>query len=440
MNKNILYRSMSLASSLSAFVALAHTAPLSAAGFPKGPQAPLQELESASASTAKNATEKKSTREDKTALSLGKIETEVENDLTIITAKLNRQPSWKELSIEDHGTFLQIKLPAIAIPNSGEFLDGNGPFLKKIATFQVGNEDGALRLFINQDASKAKLATTAELLGERIVVTIDHKKLEQLIQPVAKEKNPATDIATTLKTEQAAPAEVQASAEVKPAVNAEAAPISVEEGLDLKGKLVTAAIFCAAMLVMLMGAHFLKNRRRKSGKSFKGSPIIEPAAMKILSNISLSARQKLALVQVGSQQILIGVSQDNITFLTNVETNAPKQSQSFSTHLLNANPNAEVKMKAPVAAAARPQRQAETNVTMTSRPASPRPKSIGPDQTHAPARPQPTTSRVNYAVGDDGIADLRAKGVKSERVQADKQFDYITKLIRYRLRNLPPSP
>lgn len=440
MNKIIFHRSIAVVS-LAIITMISYATKLDAAGFPKGPQAPLQELENAAAATPKNSQEKKSTSDDQKSLSLGKIETEVENDLTIITARLSRQPAWKDLVIEDHGTFLQIKLPATAIPNSGEFLDGNGPFLKKIATFQVGNEDGALRFFINQDASKAKLATTAELLGERVVITIDHKKLEQLIQPVVKEQPLKTEpvIATAPKLD-AAPAEQQVTAAAQSAAKVEtpaAGPlVGSNDSLDLKGKLVTAAIFCAAMLAMLIGAHFLKNRRRKSGKAFKGSPVIEPAAMKILSNINLSARQKLALVQVGSQQILIGVSPDNITFLTNVESTKPKPPQSFGTHLLNANPNAEVKVKAPEPSAARPQRTPqEASVTGTSRPVAPRPKAIGPDQ----SRPQPS-SRVNYAVGDDGIADLRSKNVKIDKTHTDQPFDDITKLIRDRLRNLPPSP
>jgi len=127
------------------------------------------------------------------AIVLNKVESEVENDLTLVTAKLSAQPAWKQLEVEDHGTFLQIKMPNTAIVTSGEFLDGNGPFLKKIASFQVTENDGALRLFLNQDAAKAKLATTAEILGERVVITIDHKKLEQLIQPSAPKKANSED-------------------------------------------------------------------------------------------------------------------------------------------------------------------------------------------------------------------------------------------------------
>lgn len=449
------------------------------AGFPKGPQAPLQELENATAqpaaqkasvsikdrqgASANTAATSSTSTADRKALALGKVDIEVENDLTIITAKLTRQPTtWKELQIEDHGTFLQIKLPLTTIPNSGEFLDGNGPFLKKIATFQIGNDDGALRLFINQDAAKAKLATTAELLGERIIITIDHKKLEQLIQPVTKEK-PTLAASTEATTVLPAPAAALAAgksadqpttvtespleaagavstAKVLSGAESEATT-PADDRLDLKGKLVTATLFCAAMLVMLVAAQIWKKKRRMSGKTFKGSTAMEPAPMRILSNLSLSSRQKLALVQVGNQQILLGVSQDNINFLTNVESGAnrtkPNQA-SFGNHLLNADPNAEVKLKSTESLTRPVQRRpadAATTTTPAARPAAPRPKSVGPETAKAP-----TNSRVNYAVGDDGIADLRAKGIKNDKGESDQPFDDITKLIRDRLRNLPPSP
>lgn len=436
------------------------------AGFPKGPQAPLQEIESAAAPQQGATAKDKKPVAEKKPLSLGKVETEVENDLTIITARLSRQPSWKELQIEDHGTFLQIKLPVTTIPNSGDFIDGNGPFLKKIATFQVGNEDGALRLFINQDAAKAKLATTAELLGERVIVTIDHKKLEQLIQPAAKEK-PATPVADN-SVAAAAPAaatvvaktdaKADAVAAVAPAAAAsateaqavettkdpilaksttsEAAAEALPTGddkLDLKGKLMTATAFCGAMLLMLIGAQVWKKQRRKNGKTFKGAPAMEPAPMKILSNLSVSSRQKLALVQVGGQQILLGISQDNITFLTNVD-GGRRPNQSFDSHLLNANPNAEVKLKSAEAISRPVQRRPAEAATAAARPQAPRTKAIGPDQPKTQS-----ASRVNYAVGDEGIADMRSKGVKNDQGEPDQAYDDITKLIRDRLRNLPPS-
>jgi hypothetical protein len=110
----------------------------------------------------------------------------------VVTVRLNNKPQWNEVALEEHGTFLQIKLPKTQIPASGEFIDGNGPYLKKIATFQLQDDDGALRFFLSLDASKAKMATSAELLGDRLVITIDHKKIEQLMAPQTAKGDAAT--------------------------------------------------------------------------------------------------------------------------------------------------------------------------------------------------------------------------------------------------------
>lgn len=370
-----------------------------------------------------------------TMLSLGKVDTEVESELTIITARLTKTPAWKTVDIEDHGTFLQVKLQGTTIPSSGEFLDGNGPYLKKIATFQLGADDGALRLFINQDAAKAKLATTAELLGDRVVITIDHKKLEQLIQPTKEKTAAAADqivSQTAVKTDTPSPSEVIAANHTKDVAPDSPTTGGSLESLNLKDKLVGAAVFCAGMLVLLLGAQIFKNRKLKSRRSGKSAEGFEPAAMKILSNISISARQKLSLVQVGSQQILLGVSPDNITYITTVETKPRAGAQqSFGNHLLNANPDAEVKLKTVDAALSKPARK-PADAGTTARPAL-KARTI---QSNA----QPTTTRINVGVGDEGVADMRARGVKNDRGQADQPFDDITKLIRDRLRNLPPSP
>lgn len=426
----------SLITSLS--TALVVTAALSnaASATTKSPLEPQADI--GSVTTGKP--EKLNPSEAKGLLALGKIETEVENDLTLITAKLNKLPTWKTLEIEDHGTFIQIKMPGTTIESSGEFFDGTGPYLKKIASFQVGENDGALRLFLNQDAAKAKLATTAELLGERIVITIDHKKLEQLITP-SSAKEAASNVASNMNSAKsddvkstpasspsdsaaAAPTVVGATQVQTPVVEVSAGP----DSLNLKDKLMTAAAFCAAMLLFLLGSTLYRNKRIKGLKAAKLFDSVEPAPMKVLSNLSVSGRQRLSLVQVGSQQILIGISPDNISFLTEVTPKARQQSaqQSFSNHLLHSDPNAEVKLKQADVGAQRPSRKPSDAATAQR-----------PNVTAKQIQP---TNRVNVRVGDDGVSDLRSRGVKNDRGSADQPFDDITKIIRDRLKNLPPAP
>lgn len=341
------------------------------------------------------------------AVTLGAVTTEVEGDLTIVTARLNRSPQWKNIEIEEHGTFLQIKLPQTLIPASGEFLDGNGPFLRKLASFQVGSDDGALRLFINQDASKAKLATSAELLGDRIVVTIDHKKLEQLITPAQKTTTPETAVAPNDKS--SAPEVVTAaqplSAPAEATINT-----NVTENRQLHAQLTKGAGICALLFMCLLAAQFLKSRRARAKNQIKNAPQIEPVTMRVLSSISLGQKQKLTLVQVGSQQILLGLTPDNINLLTNIDD---KNSHAgFARALETANPNAEVRLKNPGEIASGQARKTLTAPAVKSR-------SIANNR----------GSNINIAIGEDGPVDLKSS--KSE--------DDITKILRDRLRNLPPG-
>jgi flagellar biogenesis protein FliO len=360
---------------------------------------------------------------------LGKIETEIENDLTLVTAKLNLVPDWKNLEIEDHGTFMQIKLPSTIVMNSGEFIDGSGPYLKKIAMFQVNDKDGALRFFLNQDAAKAKLATTAEVLGQRVVITIDHKKLEQLIEPSRSEAQGIAAasgekvVAVQAANDAALPVAKPSDAVVKAA--SDDAIGSSQKSLNLKDKLMTAAAFCAALILMLVGASVWKNKKIISRRKQKGLDAIEPAAMKVLNNISVSGRQRLSLVQVGNQQILIGISPDNITFLTNVESKQRIEQASFANQLLNATPGQDTRLKVD-----QDSRRLQGKVSVQSA-VTPRP-GVKAKQVVQP-------SRVNVSVGDDGISTLTAKGVKNNLGSPDQPYDDITKMIRDRLKNMPPS-
>jgi flagellar biogenesis protein FliO len=415
----------------------------------------------ADAATAQNAIPK-TPNEKTTAMTMGKISTEVENELTIISAKLSKTPSWKQLDVEDHGTFVQIRLPGTVVASSGEFFEGNGPYLKKIATFEVNDVDGAIRLFVNQDASKIKLATTAEVLGERVIITIDHKKLEQLIQPaksntqsenglasasassttkseaVATENIPNGSAVGSIKSDGKELSKTEAASIVSSTSNSEKVTSQSDDvkigasadSLNLRDKLMTAAAFCAAMLMFLIGSTMYRNRRLKNLKISRALDQFEPAAMRVLNNINISNRQKLSLVQVGSQQILIGISPDNISYLTTVETPSRASNQSsFNTQLVNANPNAGIKLKQMDQQVTRPQRRPADSGT-TSKPV--------PRDSQSSNTPS-QSSRINYGVGDDGVSDMR-RGQKIDKGNPDQPYDDITKIIRDRLRNLPPGP
>ena len=345
--------------------------------------------------------------------SLGEISTDVEADLTVVTVRLNNKPQWNEVSLEEHGTFLQIKLPKTQIPASGEFIDGNGPYLKKIATFQLQDDDGALRFFLSLDASKAKMATSAELLGDRLVITIDHKKIEQLMAPQTAKGDAATADEIVAKTvvdkSLPAPSEQIASAKDTDLKSQQGAAIDASN-TELYARLAKAAAFCAVMFVGLIGFQIFRSRRVRGSSPFRGKAESNPVAMKVLSSINIGQKQKLTLVQVGNQQILLGVGPESVNLITTIDQQ-PSASRNFSMALESANPQGTVRLKS--ADDIVPQKPVRRPATPTLQPKA--------DQAVK-------GSRINVAVGDEGI---------KESAPVSKTDD-ITKMLRERLRNLPP--
>jgi flagellar biogenesis protein FliO len=385
----------------------------------KEPQSPMPMAESAESPKAKVTPTLKPAK----VTSLGAITTDVESDLTIVTARLNKAPDWKTIELEEHGTFLQIKLPQTQIPSSGEFFDGNGPYLRKLASFQLPNEDGALRLFINQDASKAKSATTAELLGDRLVITIDHKKLEQLISP-ASAKIEAASTASNNAANSAAAIDVAlpqnvvtgtktTASSVNPNTVANNKTLNASNGDQLHAQLTKGAGICAILFLTLMGLQLHRVRRRKSKKSALERDYMEPATMRVLSSIAVGQKQKLTLVQVGGQQLLIGVGPESINLITAIEPR-PKVTN-FANALESANPNAEIRLKAPEQVT--PTRPTRKPISASTLPSHPTASIKG--------------NSINVGIGEDGPINMKGQN-------GNKEAD-ITKILRDRLRNLPPG-
>lgn len=362
--------------------------------------------------------DKKTTAPSGVMTSLGQITTEVEGDQTIVTARLNKTPEWKDVVIEEHGTFLQIKMANTMIPASGEFIDGNGPFLKKIATFQLPNEDGALRFFINQDAAKAKLATTAELLGNRLIITIDHTKLEQLIsaQPAKAANVTASEIVAKTQVEKniPAPGDLIAGSPTDPAKSPDA-PLAATG--ELRAQLTKAAAFFAILLLALIASQVVKAKRRKAGNFSSARGLSQPTALKILSSIAVGPKQKVTLIQVGYQEILIGIGPESINLLSVLATNTP--TNNFARHLESANANTDIRLKSPAEPTpSSPQRRPMTAATVRTQAPTSKPTSV-------------TGNRINVGVGDDGAKNMNPP--------MSQKNDDITRILRDRLRNIPPG-
>lgn len=420
-----------------------------------------------------------------------KIDGESDKAVSIVTIALSGRPEWAKSSnpvVEDHGTFVQVLLPHTVVPSPGTFLDANSPFITKIAAFQVPDQatgqptGAAVRLFVNRDASVVKKAIVAEILADRAVVTLDHRKLEAAIASSGQITMPASneEPASTVNTESMeglAPADLVKAERAEMAQNAVSAEDPVTEprtaaqpsgaawsgvGVkvpDLSGKLAIASGFSLFMLALLGIVYkwrrinpfnpkfedvaagratatsriknIIKHRVLQSEDGDDFARDTTPLTMKTISTMHMGPRQKLALVQVGSETVLLSISPSGVQFLTNVGGNnrpAPVQMVQMAT-----NPAQQLVAPAPRSFE---ERVAEGDLDqLEEAPSKPGIKS-GKRQGATMAK------KVRVAITDNGVTNMEtaAEALADPRTAgktSEKPSDDITRLIREKLRNLP---
>ena len=379
----------------------------------------------------------------KASTTLGVVDVESDGKLSAVNIRFADKPSWTEpQALEDHGTFLQIQLPNTIVPEPGKFFDGAGPIIKKIAVFQLTPTTAGVRMFVDKDAAKVRQASAAELLDKRVVVTIDQDKLDALT---------AAEIPTELQKPEMSAEEVIASVNVDRGIDAPAAALKGQAtpgfkvgGLDLRSKLIQVSLFSGAMLLLMAFAFMMKPLMKRRRAKIGGESVID---MKMLASLALAPRQKLSVIQVGDEKILIGITPENVSFISVIGAKAAPammapsaMPRSFSGLL------AAGREEPPVAAPKLkdiPGNDVESlREDVLAAPAAPakkgRPDVVAPKPVaRAATAPQPTapapqkraTSRLNIAVGDDGAKRL------DDRAPA-KAIDDVTRMIREKLRNI----
>jgi flagellar protein FliO/FliZ len=148
----------------------------------------------------------------KAMATIGAVDGESDEAMSLFNVRFDKKPAWTKLSdLQEHGTFLQLVLPNTVVPNPGEFFEGNSPYVQKIAAFQLTPSSAGVRFFTSESAAKTKQAATVEVLGKRVVVTVDHAQMKKLLaaKPTVKTVKAGT---TRTITEAASPDAVIAEA------------------------------------------------------------------------------------------------------------------------------------------------------------------------------------------------------------------------------------
>ncbi len=405
---------------------------------------------------------------------IAKIDGESDKSLSIVTVALTGKPDWQNPTVEDHGTFVQVLLPNTVVPTPGTFLDANSPYITKIAAFQVSNAlsgqttDAAIRLFVNRDAAAVKQALVSEILADRVVVTLDHKKLEMVLTSTNHISTPAASESKMDAESTPTPADLVRAESIQdkdPATDQAGSWSGVGVKVpDLSNKLAIASGFSLFMLAILgivykwrrinpfsqmtstttsKSSRFKNIIKHRVPESENGDDFVRDVSkltMKTISSMAVGPRQRLTLVQVGNETVLLSISPTGVQFLTTVgsgqRTSQPEMAQANqSAAPRNMQRLAESNSRS-FEERLEPEDLEEVHAPKSQLSAeAPRAQSVRAPLKVNPRQGATITKKVRVAVTDNGITTLDTTDTTASI--ASKPSDDITRLIREKLRNLP---
>lgn len=233
-----------------------------------------------------------------------------------------------KVDIEDHGSFLQIAISGITVLDPGTFYDGNSPYIRKIAAFQIDEAKVGVRLFVTKDANLIKPAVSFDRLGKQLAIHLDHSLIRKSHTPAPVPGVPSAEEVienTKIRKDIPDPAAITHSkSEQLPVDDSQKSPsffsslVSADGPLDAKFDAV--AIFSAVILLIYLTGWALKRHHlRKPSSSMQ----IEPLQMKTLSTYAIAPKQSLKLIEIGPKKVLLSVTPDGINYLTSIEDEVP---------------------------------------------------------------------------------------------------------------------
>jgi flagellar biogenesis protein FliO len=350
-----------------------------------------------------------------------------------------------KVRLEEHGTFIQALIPNSHVLQPGKFFDGNSPLIRKIAAFQIDEQMAGIRMFVAKDAVAIKNAIKQAANGNRLILQIDHAQ-------AGLSKTGTTAINGVPSAD-----EVIQRTEVRgdisdPALKTHDDAVSVEPGglagVDnmLKDKLNVIASFLAIMLGGLV--LFWKSRQLMSRRKV-GRQELQQITMKTLASFPIAPKQKLTLVEVGHKKILLGISADQINYLTSIEdqheSSEPQQRsrqilEQLNHQALNSpgyQPSAVGQGGQVSQTASRPEKAPSTVSARRpkTRPGEAQKKSTQSVSAGGAAR-QPS-SPTTQAKPPASNQQTRASSTPGSEAAEPKSIEDVTNLIRRKLKDLP---
>jgi flagellar biogenesis protein FliO len=231
---------------------------------------------------------------------------------TVVNIKFDQKMRQEKPSLQDHGSFVQMIVPDVTVLESGKFYESTSPYINKIAVVQGSKNEALIRMFLAKDAAALLPSFKVDVLDDRLMVFLDLKSLEA--------RNITDHVKTQAKTQAS---EIVATTAIKNDIP-DPAKLTFGKPVDAKynDKMIVVAAFLGLLIVVAGGSFMIRNFfRRLSGKKAD----YDVPKFRTLATYAIAPKQRLAVVEIGGQQILLGISQQNISYLTTISEKAPRQ-------------------------------------------------------------------------------------------------------------------
>lgn len=255
--------------------------------------------------------------------SLKSIQSETDEKSSIISVFFGKSPSWEKPEIQYDKNFFQIKLDNITILEPGKSYPSQSNHFKKIIPFQIDPNTSALRVYLDGNSLKYKQALSSDILGERLLIYLDHNLVTKSEKPsqiksIAAPKPEKLDkdlknILENTKVKSNIPDPITITNPSKKAKNTTSKKTGYFDKLNSKFQLV--AVVSGVMILLLLFMGLIKRRVLKSRANSKKDNSPKIPDLKPIATYSIGPKQRLTLIEIQNKMILLGVSSDNIQYL-----------------------------------------------------------------------------------------------------------------------------
>ncbi len=336
---------------------------------------------------------------------LGKSDIEASNKLTMINVRLDKKPQGQNFTMENHDSFIQIRFPNTITPTPGNFIDSTSPYIKKMTFYQVTDTDSMARIFTTVEAKHVISSSEIDVLDNRVVLTLNHSLLRPKLEVLSSNlESPKTSTKTM------GPQSTLASISQDKSTN------SILNTPLEKGAAVSMT-FILLLLLYLTLKRVVKNRRIYSENK-------EEIELKTLGHLNLSQKQRVSLLQIGTEKILISVTPENINLLMKYEDR-----KKVSLHPSYRNREVEYKSQQQQQ---QQQQQGQIKKPPMSMPSITTPHLRRDQFEKRQEEVLQTRKEINYRIDNDGYHKSTLETNSTEKAIAD-----VKKIIKERLKGLP---